>query len=118
MLGFTPLASSPLAANAGAKWRNAAVAVIATATAVAAATSVRVASATAAAVATTSANTTRARLAIAATAASAAVSADTLRRQIRSAVDRVVFVARRPEARVVVSISNVSPDGVEEIYSC
>ena len=45
-------------------------------------------------------------------------SADTLRSQIRSAVDRVVFVARRPEARVVVSISDVSLDGVEEIYPC
>ena len=50
--------------------------------------------------------------------ADASALADTLRRQIRSAVDRVVFVARRPVARVVVSISDVGPDGVEEIYSC
>lgn len=45
-------------------------------------------------------------------------SADTLRRQIRSAVDRVVFVARRPEARVVMSISIVGFEGVEQIYPC
>ena len=45
-------------------------------------------------------------------------SPDTVRRQIRSAVDRVIFVARRPEARVVASISDVSPEGVEEIYAC
>jgi len=54
---------------------------------------------------------------LAATADSGA-SVDTLRRQIRSAVDRVVFVARRPEARVVASICEVDSDGIEEIYSC
>jgi len=30
----------------------------------------------------------------------------------------VIFVARRPEARVVASISDVNPEGVEEIYAC
>jgi pilus assembly protein CpaF len=50
--------------------------------------------------------------------ADSAASANTLRRQIRSAIDRVVFVARRPEARVVVSISEVGPDGVVEAYTC
>lgn len=54
---------------------------------------------------------------LAATADSGA-SVDTLRRQIRSAVDRIVFVARRPEARVVASICGVDSDGIEEIYSC
>jgi pilus assembly protein CpaF len=54
---------------------------------------------------------------LAATADSGA-SVDTLRRQIRSAVDRVVFVARRPEARVVASICEVDSDRIEEIYSC
>lgn len=50
--------------------------------------------------------------------ADSGASADTLRRQIRSAVDRVIFVARRPEARVVMSISDVGQDGIEEIYPC
>lgn len=54
---------------------------------------------------------------LAATADSGA-STDTLRRQIHSAIDRVVFVARRPEARVVASICEVGADGVEGIYSC
>ena len=54
---------------------------------------------------------------LAATADSGA-SIDTLRRQILSAVDRVVFVTRRPEARVVSSICEVGPDGVAEVYSC
>jgi len=54
---------------------------------------------------------------LAATADSGA-SVDTLRRQIRSAVDRVVFVTRRPEERVVASICEVSPDGVVEVYTC
>ena len=54
---------------------------------------------------------------LAATADSAA-SVDTLRRQIRSAVDCVVFVARRPGARVVTSVCEVSSDGVVEVYSC
>jgi pilus assembly protein CpaF len=54
---------------------------------------------------------------LAATADSGA-STDTLRRQIYSAIDRVVFVARRPEARVVASICEVGTDGVEGVYSC
>ena len=58
------------------------------------------------------------RLESLAATADSGVSAETLRRQIRSAVDLVVFVARRPEARVVVSICSVAPDGVEEVYAC
>ena len=54
---------------------------------------------------------------LAATADSGA-SVETLRRQIRSAVDRVVFVARRPGARVVASICEVDADGITEVYSC
>jgi pilus assembly protein CpaF len=58
------------------------------------------------------------RLESLATTADSGASVDTLRRQIRSAVDRVVFVARRPEARVVASICEVCTDGITEVYSC
>jgi len=58
------------------------------------------------------------RLESLATTADTGASTETLRRQIRSAVDRVVFVARRPEARVVVSICSVNPGSVEEVYAC
>jgi pilus assembly protein CpaF len=58
------------------------------------------------------------RLESLASTADTGASAATLRRQIRSAIDRVIFVARRPGARVVMSISDVGPDGVEEIYPC
>ena len=58
------------------------------------------------------------RLESLAATADSGVSAETLRRQIRSAIDLVVFVARRPEARVVVSICSVASDGVEEVYAC
>jgi len=47
-----------------------------------------------------------------------AVATDTLRSQIRSAIDRVVFVRRRRGVRSVVSIADVTADGVEERYSC
>ena len=58
------------------------------------------------------------RLESLAATADAGVSTDTLRRQIRSSVDRVVFVARRRGTRLVTSISDVGADGVEEVYSC
>jgi pilus assembly protein CpaF len=58
------------------------------------------------------------RLESLAATADSGVSMDTLRRQIRSAVDRVVFVTRRPEARVVASICEVNAEGVAEVYSC
>jgi pilus assembly protein CpaF len=54
---------------------------------------------------------------LAATADSGA-SVDTLRRQIRSAVDCVVFVTRQRGARVVTSVCEVGPDAVVEVYSC
>lgn len=46
------------------------------------------------------------------------VSTKTLGRQIRSAIDRVVFVARRRGTRSVVSISDVDHGGIEEVYAC
>jgi pilus assembly protein CpaF len=58
------------------------------------------------------------RLESLAATADSGVSMETLRRQIRSAVDRVVFVTRRPESRVVASICEVGADGVVEVYSC
>lgn len=50
--------------------------------------------------------------------AESGVSAETLSRQIRSAINRIVFVARSREARVVTSICDVGPDGTEEVYAC
>ena len=58
------------------------------------------------------------RLESLAASADSGASVDTLRRQIRSAVDCVVFVTRRPGARVVASVCDVGPDGVVEVYSC
>ena len=58
------------------------------------------------------------RLESLAATADAGVSVDTLRAQIRSAIDRVVFVARRRGDRVVRSISDVVADGIEEVYRC
>ncbi len=50
--------------------------------------------------------------------AEAGLSADTLRRQIRSAIDRIVFVERSRGVRRVASIGDVSTAGVEERYAC
>jgi len=58
------------------------------------------------------------RLESLAATADVGVSTDTLRRQIRSSVDRVVFVARHRGTRLVESISDVGTDGVEEVYRC
>jgi len=58
------------------------------------------------------------RLESLAATADAGVSVDTLRAQIRSAIDRVVFVTRRRGSRLVTSIADVSSDGVEEVYRC
>jgi pilus assembly protein CpaF len=54
---------------------------------------------------------------LAATAGSGA-SMGTLRRQIRSAIDRVVIVSRRSGERTVASISEVGADAINEIYPC
>jgi len=56
------------------------------------------------------------RLESLATLADAGVSADTLRRQIRSSIDRVVFVRRSHGDRRVASISDVTTDTIEEVY--
>jgi pilus assembly protein CpaF len=56
------------------------------------------------------------RLESLATLADAGVSADTLRRQIRSSIDRIVFVRRRRGDRRVAAISDVTADTIEEIY--
>jgi pilus assembly protein CpaF len=50
--------------------------------------------------------------------ADASVASDTLRSQIRAAIDRVVFVRRHRGVRRVVSIVDVTADGVEERYAC
>lgn len=50
--------------------------------------------------------------------ADSGVSVDTLRAQIRSAIDRIVFVTRRRGSRLVTSISDVGVDGVEDVYRC
>lgn len=54
---------------------------------------------------------------LAATADSGA-SIETLQRQIRSAINRVVFVARRKDAREVTSICDVTADGITQVYPC
>ena len=48
----------------------------------------------------------------------AVIASDTIRSQIRSAVDRVVFVRRRQGVRRVESIVDVTEAGIEERYSC
>ncbi|MEN8114448.1 MAG: ATPase, T2SS/T4P/T4SS family [Actinomycetota bacterium] len=58
------------------------------------------------------------RLESLAVTADVGISTETLSRQIRSAVDRVVFVARHRGTRSVVSISDVGPDGIDEVYRC
>jgi pilus assembly protein CpaF len=58
------------------------------------------------------------RLESLASMAEAAVAPDTLRSQIRAAVDRIVFVRRSRGVRLVTSIVDVAQDGVEERYSC
>ena len=58
------------------------------------------------------------RLESLAATADAGVSVETLRAQIRSAIDQVVFVTRRRGKRLVTSISDVSADGVDEVYRC
>ncbi|MEN8234068.1 MAG: ATPase, T2SS/T4P/T4SS family [Actinomycetota bacterium] len=58
------------------------------------------------------------RLESLAVTADVGISTATLSRQIRSAVDRVIFVARQRGTRSVVSISDVNPDGIEEVYRC
>jgi pilus assembly protein CpaF len=50
--------------------------------------------------------------------AEAGVAAETVRNQIRSAIDRVVFVRRRRGERVVTSIVDVTIDGITERYAC
>jgi pilus assembly protein CpaF len=56
------------------------------------------------------------RLESLATLADAGVSADTLRRQIRSSIDRIVFVRRSRGDRRVAASSDVTADTIEEIY--
>jgi pilus assembly protein CpaF len=46
------------------------------------------------------------------------VSAETLRLQIRSAIDQIVFVERRGGIRRVVSIHAVDTETIEELYRC
>jgi pilus assembly protein CpaF len=58
------------------------------------------------------------RLESLAATADTGASTDTLRRQIRSSVDRVVFVTRRRGSRRVASISDVGVDSMEEVYAC
>ena len=58
------------------------------------------------------------RLESLAATADSGVSTETLRRQIRSAIDRVVFVARRSHVRTVASICDVDADGITEVYPC
>jgi len=50
--------------------------------------------------------------------AKAAVATDTLRSQIRSAVDRVIFVRRERGLRRVASVVDVTTEGVTERYTC
>lgn len=50
--------------------------------------------------------------------ADATVASDTLRSQIRAAINRVVFVRRHRGVRQVASIVDVTADGVEERYPC
>lgn len=50
--------------------------------------------------------------------ADARVAVDTLRNQIRSAVDVVVFVRRSRGERIVAAVVEVTADGVEERYAC
>ena len=50
--------------------------------------------------------------------AGSGVDADTIRRQIRTAIDLVVFVERRSGVRVVGSISEVADEAVDEVYAC
>ena len=50
--------------------------------------------------------------------ADAGVAPDTIRHQIRAAIDRVVFVQRVRGDRSVRSIVDVSADGIEERYPC
>lgn len=54
---------------------------------------------------------------LAATADSSA-SVETLRHQIRSAIDRIIFVARRSHARAVTTVCDVAENGVTEVYPC
>ena len=58
------------------------------------------------------------RLESLAVTADVGVSTETLGRQIRSAIDRVVFVARRRGRRSVLSISDVDHGCIEEVYPC
>lgn len=48
--------------------------------------------------------------------ADTAVAVETIRNQIHSAIDRVVFVRRRRTQRVVASIVDVTPEGIVERY--
>ncbi len=56
------------------------------------------------------------RLESLAATAESGVSIDTLRRQIRSSIDRVVFVTRRRGERRVASISDVTADDMQQVY--
>ena len=58
------------------------------------------------------------RLETLALSGAARVAESTVRRQIRSAVDLVVEVRRRPRRRVVSSIVAVSDDGLQELWRC
>ena len=58
------------------------------------------------------------RLESLAVTADVGISPATLARQIRSAVDVVVFVRRTRGRRVVASISDVGADAVDEVYRC
>jgi pilus assembly protein CpaF len=50
--------------------------------------------------------------------ADSAGAVETIRNQILSAIDRVVFVRRRRTQRVVASIVDVTPEGIAERYAC
>ena len=58
------------------------------------------------------------RLAMLASMAPERVPEGALARQIASAVDVVVFVARRGSDRRIDSVHTLTPDGLEEVYRC
>jgi len=58
------------------------------------------------------------RLAMLASMAPESVPESALARQIASAVDVVVFVARRASSRRIDSVHTLTPDGFDEVYRC
>jgi pilus assembly protein CpaF len=45
-------------------------------------------------------------------------AADAVRRQLEAAIDLVVHLARRGEARLVEVVAEVAGDGLHEVYRC